>query len=659
MATQDLLLEIGVEEIPDWMIVDGLTHLSTKLGELVAGLGGRVAMAEATPRRLVVKLEGLAAREQDREELISGPPKQANPQAVEGFAKKNGVSASELELVETAKGTYYSFRKQVAGKAAAEILSSALPGLILGIPWPKTMLWPGKGGARFIRPIRWLLCLLGEEVVPFSINGIASGNETGGHRQLGQHRIAVTIANFEQTLRDNYVILRASERRERIVQSLPAGVKADAALLETLTYITEYPTPIVGEFAEDYLQLPEEVLVTVMRFHQKYFSVNDASGKLAAKFVAVMNTAGDADGLVKHGNERVLRARFNDARFFYDVDQQKSLASRVEDLKVVTFQAQLGSYHAKTERVVALVKELGGDADAVRAAELAKTDLTCEMVKEFTELQGIVGGLYAKAQGESSAVADAIYDQYKPVSMEDTIPRSRAGQVMSLADKVDTLRGCFGIGLVPTGSKDPFALRRAAQGVIKILAEGELRIGLKQLAGGVDKLEDFLVERVKYYLSEIRGYAFDEVMAVLAAGADDIQDALARLEALKTVRASEDFEPLAASFKRMKNILDQAKFAPSGKVDVALFEDASEGALWTAFQAVVARVKGASYAEVLAGMATLRPAVDLFFEKVLVNAPDMAVRANRLTLLFSLKSEFSGIAEFSEIVPKTQETHAS
>lgn len=659
MATKDLLLEIGVEEIPDWMIVDGLNHLASKLGDLVAGLGGKVVLADATPRRLAVKLEGLAEREADRVEVVSGPPKQANPQAVEGFAKKNGVSASDLELVEGPKGTYYTFRKQVSGRTASEILSAGLPGLILGIPWPKTMLWPGKGGVRFIRPLRWLLCLLGEDVVPFTINGIASGNQTGGHRQLGAARFAVTIANYEEKLRENYVILRGAERRARIEASLPAGVKADAALLETLTYITEYPTPIVGEFAADYLALPEEVLVTVMRFHQKYFSVNDASGKLAAKFVAVMNTAADPDGLVKHGNERVLRARFNDARFFYNVDQQKPLAARLEDLKVVTFQKELGSYFAKTERVAALVKELGGDADTVRAAELAKTDLTCEMVKEFTELQGIVGGLYARVQGENAAVADAIYDQYKPVSMEDSIPRSKAGQLLSLADKVDTLRGCFSIGLVPTGSKDPFALRRAAQGVIKILAEGELNIGLAQLSAGVDKLQEFFLERVKYYSTEIRGYAADEVQAVLAAGADDLKDVLARLEAVKAVRASENFEPLAASFKRMKNILDQAKFTPEGKVNPALFEDASEGALWSAFEAVAASVKGAGYAEVLAAMATLRPAVDLFFEKVLVNATDMAVRANRLTLLFALKTEFSGIAEFSEIVPKTQETHAS
>ncbi|WP_031498401.1 glycine--tRNA ligase subunit beta [Bryobacter aggregatus] len=653
MATKDFLLEIGVEEIPDWMIEEGLGALQAKVQELIAPLSGWVSMAEATPRRLVIGCRGIAEREADREEILSGPPKQANPQAVEGFAKKCGVAVADLELIESPKGTYYSFRKKVKGKTAIEIFSGSLPGIILGIPWPKTMLWPGKGGARFIRPIRWLLCLLGEEVVPFSINGIATKNETSGHRQLGEYRVAVSIDNFEQTLRDNFVLLRGEERRAKIEAELPPGVKADEKLLHTLTYITEFPTPIVGDFAASYLSLPEEVLVTVMRFHQKYFSVADPEGGLVPKFVAVMNTASDPEGLVKHGNERVLRARFNDARFFYDVDQQKPLAARVEDLKVVTFQKELGSYHAKTERVMALVQELGGDAATVRAAELAKTDLTCEMVKEFTELQGIVGGLYAKAQGESAEVGDAIYDHYKPVSMEDSIPRTRAGQLLSLADKVDTLRGCFRIGMIPSGSKDPFALRRAAQGIVKILVEGELNLGLKALAGGVEKLEEFLLERVKYYCQEIRGYAYDEVAAVLAAGADDLQDVLIRLEAVKTVRASEDFEPLAAAFKRMKNILDQAKFTPSSAVDPALFTDDAEKALWTAFSTVAASVKGKSYGEVLAGMATLRPAVDLFFDKVLVNAPDQAVRANRLTLLFGLKAEFSGIAEFSEIVPQT------
>ncbi len=653
----EFLLEVGVEEIPDWMIPDGLAALRTAVMGLLPG--AELLYAEATPRRLVVRASGVQEKEADRVELLTGPAKGAPEPAVAGFAKKLGVRVEDLELRTTDKGEKYVFEKKIPGRPTAELLREGLPKAILGVPWPKTMLWPAKGGARFIRPIRWILCLLGEQVVPFRVNGIASAAETWGHRQLGRFHVPVTIATYEKTLRENFVILRASERRERIQAGLPGGVKPDAALLETLTYITEYPTPIVGEFAPDYLALPEEVLVTVMRFHQKYFSVTGPDAKLAPRFVAVMNTASDPDGLVRHGNERVLRARFNDARFFYEVDQQKKLAERIEDLKAVTFQAQLGSYHAKTQRVVELVRELGGDEAAIRAAELAKTDLTTEMVKEFTELQGVVGGLYAKAQGESEATANAIYDHYKPVSMEDSIPRTRAGQLLSLADKADTLRGCFGIGLIPSGSKDPFALRRAAQGIVKILVEGEWKISLSQLCGGDSKLREFFLDRVRYYFQDLRGFAYDEVNAVLAAGVEDLQDVLARLEAIQAVRSSADFEALAASFKRIKNILEQAKFQPAGPLQTSLLEEGAERNLGEAFRQVQAAAKGQSYGKALGLMASLRPAVDAFFDKVLVNAPDAAVRANRLTLLFDLKAEFSGIADFSEIVPKSQENLTS
>jgi glycyl-tRNA synthetase beta chain len=653
---KEFLLEIGVEEIPDWMIPDGLAALQKAVEPLLAG--GKITLAEATPRRLVLRASGVEEKEADRTELLTGPAKGAPEAAIAGFAKKQGIEVADLELRASGKVEKYVFEKRIPGRPTKDVLIEGLPKAILGIPWPKTMLWPAKGGARFIRPIRWLLCLLGEEVVPFTINGIQSGNQTWGHRQLGKFHVPVTQASYEAALKENFVILRAADRRAKILAELPAGVKSDAALLETLTYITEYPAAITGEFAADYLSLPEEVLVTVMRFHQKYFSVADSKGKLAPKFVAVMNTASDPDGLVRHGNERVLRARFNDARFFYEVDQQKKLSARVEDLKAVTFQAQLGSYFAKTERVKALVAELGGDTHAQRAAQLSKTDLTTEMVKEFTELQGIVGGLYAKAQGESQEVAAAIYDHYKPVSMEGEIPRTAAGQLLSVADKTDTLRGCFGIGLIPSGSKDPFALRRAAQGIVKILAEGEIKLSLKKLSGGDAKLEDFLLDRVRYYFQDICGYAYDEVNAVLAAGADDLKDVEVRLAAVKSVRASEDFEPLAASFKRIKNILEQAKFTPQESLDNALLEDGPEKSLAAEFASVQARTKGQTYEQILAAMATLRPAVDAFFDKVLVNAPDAAVRTNRLTLLFNLKAEFSGIADFSEIVPKAQENLA-
>ena len=340
------------------------------------------------------------------------------------------------------------------------------------------MYWTGgKTGPRFIRPIRWIVALLGDQVIPFEIAGVKSGNVTRGHRILGASSIPVTIANYESELRKNFVILAAHERRHKIENEGAAlGAKLDGDLVETLTYITEFPTAIKGDFDPAYLELPAEVLTTVMRHHQKYFSVEDAIG-LAPNFVAVMNTSGDPDGLVKHGNERVLKARFNDARFFWNVDQAKKLADRVDDLAKVTFQAKLGSYKEKTDRVVALVKELGGDANAQRAALLCKCDLTTEMVKEFTDLQGVVGGLYAKAQGEPEAVSRAIYEHYKPLSMEDSIPSTtREGQIVALADKLDTLRGCFSVGLMPSGSKDPFALRRAAQGVVKILVEAESRL---------------------------------------------------------------------------------------------------------------------------------------------------------------------------------------
>ncbi|GAB4374080.1 MAG: glycine--tRNA ligase subunit beta [Bryobacter sp.] len=653
----DFLLEVGVEEIPDWMIPDGLAALTEAVRPLLPE--GEILWSEATPRRLALRAQGVAEREADRVELVQGPAKGAPEAAVAGFAKKQGVEVSALEVRTIGKAEKYVYEKQNPGRSTRELLAEGLPKAILGIPWPKTMLWPAKGGARFIRPIRWILCLLGEDVVPFTVNGIAAGNETWGHRQLGKFHVPVTIASYEAKLRENFVLLRAAERRAKIVAELPAGVKADAALLETLTYITEYPTAITGGFAEEYLQLPAEVLVTVMRYHQKYFSVEKQAGQLAPQFVAVMNTASDPEGLVRHGNERVLRARFNDARFFYEVDQQKPLASRMEALKNVTFQAQLGSYWEKTQRVVALTKELGGGPDAVRAAELAKTDLTTEMVKEFTELQGIVGGIYARAQGEAEGVAQAIYDHYRPNSMEDAIPATAAGQLLSLADKVDTLRGCFRIGLIPSGSKDPFALRRAAQGIVRILAEGELKLGLGQLAGEDRKLHEFLLDRVGYYFQEIRGYAYDEVKAVLAAGSDDLPDVEARLAAVKAIRSSENFEALAAGFKRIRKILD-GNFDPAGqRIDETLLEAGPEQELYAQLRRVKAAVAGASYGERLALMATLRTAVDAFFDKVLVNAPDPRVRANRLTLLFDLKAEFSGIADFSEIVPKAQENLTS
>jgi glycyl-tRNA synthetase beta chain len=423
--------------------------------------------------------------------------------------------------------------------------------------------------------------------------------------------------------------------------NIARGATLEGGLLETLTFITEFPTAIRGDFDPYYLDLPAEVLTEVMRHHQKYFVVEAARSKLAPHFIAVLNTSGDPDGLIKHGNERVLKARFNDARFFWDVDQHKKLADRVDDLAKVTFQAKLGSYKEKTDRVVALVGELGGNAYARRAALLAKCDLTTDMVKEFTDLQGVIGGLYARAQGEPEAVAQAIYDHYNPLFMEHSIPATHEGQIVALADKLDTLRGCFNVGLIPSGSKDPFALRRAAQGVVKILVEGKLDYELNDLVQG--ELREFLLDRIQYYFREVRGFKYDEVNAVLKIGVSTLPDVEDRLTHIARVRPTPNFEPLAASFKRINNILKQAELPSDSTVDPALLEAGPEKDLHAAYLALAIEAP-------LEEVANLRPQVDRYFDRVMVNVSDERLRRNRLSMLSDMLRKFSTIADFSEIV---------
>ena len=677
----NLLLEIGAEEIPDSMLAGALEHLGGAIGALLKDhrLGEVQVRTDATPRRLVVRAEGVIARQPDSEERVWGPAKGAPAGAVAGFAKKQGLDPEQLEILSDGKAEKYSCIRKTAGRAAGEILAEALPQLVLKTPFPKSMYWTGKGGIRFIRPIRWIVALLDDQVIPFEIAGVASGNESSGHRKLGAARFPVTYENFETKLHENFVILSAEERRNRI-RAVPTKYKCDNDLLNTLVNLTEWPTPITGAFDPEFLDLPKEVLMMVMRHHQKYFAVETPEGNLKPQFVAVTNTDGDPEGLIQHGNERVLRARFNDARFFWDADQKRALAERVLDLKNVTFQAKLGTYYEKTERMDELVLILlqyvtslgkpvtqadiaaakgryafGTDSPefyAVRASRLSKADLTTELVKEFTELQGVIGGLYARAQGEPEEVATAIYDHYKPVSMEDSIPRTLAGAVLSVADKLDTLRGCFRVGLIPSGSKDPFALRRAAQGIVKVLVEGKLRLPIQTLCEGNMQLEEFLAERVKYYFREIRGFKYDEVNSVLVSGWDDLLDVEERLEAVRAVRPTENFEPLAASFKRIRNILKQSGFEGLGDaLNAGLLESGPERELYEAFEVTRLACKVLpDYRSKLEQVATLRPKVDMFFDKILVNAPDPAVRQNRLTLLHHLLAEFSTIADFSEIV---------
>ncbi len=696
------LFELGVEEIPHWMITPALAEIEKLFAAFLEEnhLDCEPVRLDATPRRLVLRTDGIETRQQDREEVIIGPPKSAGEGAATGFAKKNGVAIEDLGTETTAKGEYFALRRSVAGKETHELLAAALPGLIGRIPWPKAMYWTGKDGVRFIRPIRWVACLLGDQVVEFEVAGIRSGALSCGHRRMGSCEIAFDHSNYEERLKKNGVILSAAERKKRIESGIKKALKGtgyslvpDAALLDDLVYLTEFPTPILGSFDPKFLDLPREVLTTVMRHHQRYFTLSGEDGSMAPAFVAVMNIKSDRLGYVRKGNERVLDARFNDARFFWEVDQQKPVAARVEDLKSVTFQARLGSYYDKAVRMKELAASLAGklgadEAVCVRAAELSKCDLTTEMVKELTELQGVMGGLYARSQGEPEAVAQAIYSHYLPQSMEDPIPATLDGCIVSLADKLDTLCACFCIGLVPTGSKDPFALRRAAQGIVKILVESRLSLrhediiheicqtmrpqmplmpgrsvfGYATVVKASGKLDfeeqafDFLQDRIRYYFREVRKFAYDEVNAVLAAGPADLVDCEDRLFALKMVRQTENFEPLAASFKRIRNIVRQAG-QPAGSVDVNLLEHAAEKSLYGEVEELQPQVEACfasrDYIRALQLIATMRPAVDRFFDDVLVNAPDPGVRANRLSLLGRILNAFSSVADFSEIVTES------
>ena len=582
------------------------------------------------------------------------------------------------------KGEYVGATVKRAGRTANEILAAELPKEVLATYWAKNMYWRAGKPERFVRPVRWVVALMDATVVPLEIAGIAAGNASRGHRILhGEAPVTIGSASaYKEALRAAYVIGDVAERRQIIRKALDAATRTvpdarwreDEALVETVVHLTEWPTVILGDFEAEYLELPEEVLVTVMRDHQKYFAVEDANGKLAPHFLAVLNTQADAEGaaIIRHGNARVLRARFKDARFFWDVDQKTPLAERMESLKNVTFQKELGSYYWKTEQNLAVASALATGLKSVdfpfseealfKAVKLAKTDLTAELVKEFTELQGVIGGLYARAQGLGERVALAIYEQYTPASTEGAIPVSVEGQLLGLADRMQTIVAMFGIGNAPTGSKDPFALRRAANAIVKILAEAGLPMTVSDVlnASGVEgenkaQVKEFLRERVQFYLKDVRGFSYDVVNAVLAAGFDDVRDAVARAEALTAARGSEDFLAVSAAFKRIKNILHQAEEKGYEQAQPKLGQSALEAIdLWQRTKELAEQVtklrEQRKYGEALAAIATLRPAVDKFFDKVMVLDPDPAVRGANLGLIAGVLRSFSTIADFSEIV---------
>ncbi len=504
----DFLLEIGCEEIPARMIDAALQELRERVSTMLSRehLAAGEVSHFATPRRLAVMAAGVLVAQPDVTEQVTGPSaavayKDGRPTpAAHAFAKKVGVDVSQLEKVTTAKGEYLTAKVTKKGRSAAEVLVENLPKELSSIYWPKNMYWR-KPHERFVRPVRWLVAMLDGETIPLEFDGIWAGNTSRGHRMLSRGVVTIPRAGaaYIDALRAAKVLGRA-EREQQIRKALDAATRTiagarwreDKSLLDSVVNLTEFPSLILGGFDPQFLALAEEVLVTVMRDHQKYFAVEDAGHKLLPHFLAVLNTDGDRDGLIRHGNERVLRARFSDARFFWETDQKRSLLERLELLRHVTFQKDLGSYYEKTRRVQRLCSWLSEiikrSGMAVRpgvihkAACLAKADLTTELVKEFTELQGIVGGLYARVQELDStlpeatrfAIADAIYDHYKPESTEDDVPRSMEGAVLSVGDKADTIAGMFALGLVPSGSKDPFALRRQANGIVKVIAEKKL-----------------------------------------------------------------------------------------------------------------------------------------------------------------------------------------
>lgn len=708
MAT--FLLEVGLEEMPARMIAGAEQELGRRVNDLLSRtkLRDDASLTEtfSTPRRLAVRVTGISERQPASEEQLTGPAVriaykdgQATPAAY-AFAKKAGVEIDALTTVVTSKGEYVTAVKANKGQPAASLLVEQLPKELAQMYWAKSMYWrPGKP-ERFVRPLQWLLALLDEGLVPVEFAGVAAGKVTYGHRVLhGSAPIAIGLpSEYQEKLRDAFVMADVATRRHTIRKALDAVTRTvagarwreDEALVETVTHLTEWPTVVLGSFEAEYLTLPEEVLVTVMRDHQKYFAVEDASRTLAPHFLAVLNTKVDEQGsaIIRHGNARVLRARFNDARFFWDYDQKQSLDARVEWLKNVTFQKDLGSYYQKTEAnsslataLAELIAARGVDVDReglVLAVRLAKADLTAELVKEFTELQGVVGGLYARAQGHGEVVARAIYAQYQPASMEDAIPMTVEGQLLGLADRMNTIVDMFAVGLEPTGSKDPFALRRAANGVVKILAESRLPLKLSELIAAAVKysargnaesaspaVKGFLHERLEFHLREARGCSYDVVNATLATGADDVVDVLARAEALTAMRGSEDFAAVSSGFKRIKNILRQAAEKSSDfsadSVDNAQLQEPEEKELYAAAQRLgpeVERLQSiGDYRAALEQTALLRPVIDGFFDKVMVMAPDPELRRNRLALIAQVLRGFSRIGDVSEMTaPRTPGT---
>jgi glycyl-tRNA synthetase beta chain len=684
----ELLFEILAEEIPAGVLPATRNELLQNAAKALADVRiNGTFFVHSTSRRLILIGKDLPENQSDFETEVTGPPASAAfdaegrpTRAAEGFARAQGVSVDHLRVASTSKGAYVVVAKSIPGRPTAELLAEVLPPLVQKMSFPRMMRW-GLGHSLWVRPIHSVIALFDGLVIPMTLFDVESGRTTLGHRTLSTGRLIVTsVDDYLAKLRTAHVEPDFAIRRRTLVEKAAAlaadvgGAPApDPSLMDTWAHLVETPGVVRGAFDKAYLELPDEILVTTMREHQKVLPVRDPEGALVAHFLAVADHFDDPKGLIARGNEWVLAARFADARFFFDDDGKTRLEDRLGRLGSLQFQEKLGDYLRKTGRIEELAERIAarlqkpelGDM-VVKASRLLKTDLVTDMVREFTDLQGIVGGIYARNEGEPEAVWQAVYDQYRPASFEDDSPRGDVGGIVAIADRLDTLTGLFGLGLVPTGSRDPYALRRAALGIIKIILDKKWRLDLPVLCsdalvlhGNLPRRRDevlpelnvFLLERLRNIL-ERRGHRQDEIASVLTTECRDVCDAADRVAAVSAIRQKEDFLPLSVAFKRIQNILTQAP-ETLGDPDPSLMKEPAEQALASDYlqaRAMLDQLIGnRRYEEALAIMASLGPSLDRFFVDVMVMADDPGIRANRVALLRSMQDQFARVARFNEI----------
>ncbi len=684
-------IEIGGEEIPAGYIEPALEAMKLNMKQFFEQhrIEFGSFQTSGTPRRLVLVVDNVAVSQSPSVQEIVGPPynvafdNSGSPtKAAEGFARSQNVSIDDLKVKETPKGKYVYVVKEEKGLPTKDLLEKFLPDFVSHIPFPKSMRW-GSQTVTFARPIHWIVALLGDDVLSFNYGELESGRESFGHRFMKPDKILVPsdLEEYKQILRDHFVILDIDERKELIrkgVRELAAKVGGtvveDEDLLSEVTNLVEYVYPLMGKFDDVYLELPPEVPITVMKEHQRYFAVTDSRGNLLPYFITISNTVPRKPELVVEGNERVIRARLEDARFYYEEDKKIPLDKRAEELKSVVFHSRLGTSWEKVERFTKVAEWIAGklgfsDDDMkklLRAAHLCKADLVTGMVGEFPELQGTMGKAYAIQQGEDPEVAEAIYEHYLPDRAGGPVPQGMIGAVLSIADKIDTIVGCFGVGLIPTGTADPFALRRQTLGIIRIILEKGLNLSVGDLIDvaipGLKKwitepedvvrkgVHNFFKGRLQHYIETSYGYPPDLVDAVISVGSDNPVDILRRVEALGQFRERADFEALATAFKRVVNIIKEPEQS-SPQTD--LFEEPAEKELWDAVVKSKDKfdeaVNSGDYLAALELLSTLKPNIDKFFDSVLVMAKDESIKRNRLALLTQIKNMFERIADFKKI----------